>query len=234
MFYQNLAEIRSTFNGTKGQGCSFPGILLCLLDSVALKASNQFKAETRHWWLWATTFFIYRQHQLLISAMQNSSKMQVQILSYLLSLEAGLRLSRSAAHSHFHQSHSLGFIWCLVGGQHSRIHPAVKYSVCSDGRPERWARSCSCPFHNPFINKVRQKTTNFPQEVIYIILFDVADWKELAGLDSNINVIECYCIVWSLMAVPEDGGCRRGAASVQTREVKNAKENHQGGRITVK
>ena len=54
------------------------------------------------------------------------------------------------------------------------------------------------------------------------------------GWTLNINVIECYLIVLSLMAIPEDGGCRRGAASVQTREVKNAKENHQGGRITVK
>lgn len=48
----------------------------------------------------------------------------------------------------------------------------------------------------------------------------------------TINEIECYLIVLSLMAIPEDGGYRRGAASVQTSGVKNAKENHQGGRIT--
>lgn len=54
------------------------------------------------------------------------------------------------------------------------------------------------------------------------------------GWTVSVNVIECYLIVLGLIAVPEDGGCRRGAASVQTREVKNAKENHQGGRITVK
>lgn len=39
-------------------------------------------------------------------------------------------------------------------------------------------------FIRPFMTKVGQKTTNFPEEVIYIISFDVARWKELAGLDS--------------------------------------------------
>lgn len=45
------------------------------------------------------------------------------------------------------------------------------------------AGSCSRLFHNPFINKPGQKPTILPQEVIYIILFDVVYWKELAVLD---------------------------------------------------
>lgn len=54
------------------------------------------------------------------------------------------------------------------------------------------------------------------------------------GWALNINVEELYCIVLPLYGSPRGWGNWRGAASVQTSEVENAKENHQGGRITAK
>lgn len=54
------------------------------------------------------------------------------------------------------------------------------------------------------------------------------------GWALNINVEEFYRIVPPFYGSPRGWGNRRGAASVQTSEVKNAKENHQGGRITAK
>lgn len=65
--------------------------------------------------------------------------------------------------------------------------------------------------------------------------------RNCLGWTFSINAIEFELIVLGLIAIPEDGGLQEGggwggggSASVQTREVKNAKENHQGGRITVK
>lgn len=89
-------------------------------------------------------------------------------------------------------------------------------------------------FHNPFINKVGQKTTLFPRMGYTSCSLMLLSGRNWLGWALTINVEEFYCIVQPLYGGPRGWGNRRGAASVQTSEVKHVKENHQGGSITAK
>lgn len=119
------------------------------------------------WELWATTLFTekpasYLKSIFLPRVLVDESDTWAAIEMRRLA-EADYTDYSSTSHSQIDPTHWPGFILILflLDGQHARIHPAIKGVMCSDGRTERWARSWSCLFHNPFINKVEQKTKKF-------------------------------------------------------------------------
>lgn len=188
MCYQNLVEIWSSVNATKGQRWHFSRILQCLLDSVAFEASYRCEAETGHRELWATTVLIYRQHQLLIHEHGFTQYSSGQDASTDTRLPCEMRrLAKSASTPELNQSFTVTSLidWGVVGGQQFRIHPAINCFMGSNGQTERWARSCSRLFHGPFTNKDKSLPFFSGSDIHHIVwccLLEGTDWAELLTL----------------------------------------------------